>query len=336
VPRIAAPGAIDRFVEDHLGRWSRLTDLVSTAAGRVDRLKADEVLELGRLYRAATGDLAIAQRDFPRDIVTVELNDLVAGAHALVYSEAPTSGRRLRRFILSEIPSTVRANVPFILVSAMLLFGPALIAFVAGLLAPDVAVGALPASWRDELARRRPGTELPEQFRLNEGPTIIVNNVRIAIVAFAGGLTAGLLTVYILVANGALLGTVFAVLQGLGLSWTLLTFISAHGVLELSAIVLSGAAGLRFAWAMLQPGDYTRATALRRAGTQAIRIVLLVIVMLGCAGLIEVYVSPTTAPAAVKVAIGFGSGAVVLAYVLFADRLLRLGAVQRKRFFSSR
>ncbi|HEY7624005.1 MAG TPA: stage II sporulation protein M, partial [Candidatus Limnocylindria bacterium] len=235
MPRIAAPGAIDRFVEDHLGRWSRLADLVSRAAGRVDRLSADEVLELGRLYRAATGDLAIAQRDFPRDIVTLELNDLVAGAHALVYSEAPTSGRRIRRFILSEVPATVRANLPFIVVSAILLFGPALVAFVAGLVAPDVAVGALPASWRDDLARRRPGTELPEELRLNEGPTIIVNNVRIAIVAFAGGLTAGLLTIYVLVANGALLGTVFAVLQGLGLSWTLLTFITAHGVLELSA-----------------------------------------------------------------------------------------------------
>lgn len=335
MPRIAAPGAIDRFVEDHLGRWSRLADLVNSAAGRVDRLKADEVLELGRLYRAATGDLAIAQRDFPQDIVSSELNDLVAGAHALVYSEAPTSVRRLRRFLLGDIPATVRANTRFIVVSAILLFGPALVAFVAGLLSPDVAVGALPASVRDELARRRPGTELPEALRLNAGPTIIVNNVRVAVVAFAGGLTAGLLTVYVLVANGALLGTVFAVLQTTGLSWTLLTFISGHGVLELSAIVLSGAAGLRFAWAILQPGEQTRGTALRLAGIQAMRILLLVIVMLGFAGLIEVYISPSTAPAAVKVGVGLATGAIVLAYVLFADRLLTLRRPQRKRFLSS-
>ena len=335
MPRIAAPGAIDRFVEDHLGRWSRLADLVSSAAGRVDRLKADEVLELGRLYRAATGDLAIAQRDFPRDVVAFELNDLVAAAHALVYSESPTSVRRLRRFVLGDIPATVRANARFILASAILLFGPALVAFLAGLLSPDIAAGALPASFRDELARRRPGTELPEALRLGAGPTIIVNNVRVAIIAFAGGLTVGLLTVYILVQNGALLGTAFAVLQAAGLSWTLLTFISGHGVLELSAIVLSGAAGLRFAWAILQPGERTRGTALRLAGVQAMRILLLVIVMLGFAGLIEVYVSPSTAPTAVKVAVGLGSGAIVLCYVLFADRLLRLRRVQRKRFFSS-
>jgi uncharacterized membrane protein SpoIIM required for sporulation len=106
-------------------------------------------------------------------------------------------------------------------------------------------------------------------------------------------------------------------------------------VLELSAIVLSGTAGLRFAWAILQPGERARGTALRLAGIQAMRILLLVIVMLGCAGLIETYVSPSAAPAAVKVAVGLGSGAIVLAYVLFADRLLRLRRPQRKRFLSS-
>src|SRR2546430_16083557 len=178
VPRIAAPGAIDRFVEDHLGRWSRLADLVSSAAGRVDRLKADDVLELGRLYRAATGDLAIAQRDFPRDVVAFELNDLVAGAHALVYSESPTSVRRLRRFILGDIPATVRANSMFILASAILLFGPALVAFLAGLLSPDIAAGALPASARPDFARPRPGTRLPGPPRVNGGPTSIGRHQR--------------------------------------------------------------------------------------------------------------------------------------------------------------
>ena len=200
MPRIAAPISIDRFVEDHLGRWSRLADLVARASGRVSRLEAAEVLELGVLYRAATSDLAIAQRDFPADVVTTELNDLVAATHALVYSEAPTSAKRLRRFVVEEVPATVRANMRFVLASAVLLFGPALVTFVAGLLSPDLAMGALPATMRDQLIARRPGTEIPENLRLSESPVIIVNNVRIAVVAAAGGLTAGLLTAYILVA----------------------------------------------------------------------------------------------------------------------------------------
>src|SRR5205085_9158195 len=61
--------SIDRFVEDHRVRWARLAALVERARGRVARLSADEVLELGALYRSATSDLAVARRDFPRDTV---------------------------------------------------------------------------------------------------------------------------------------------------------------------------------------------------------------------------------------------------------------------------
>src|SRR3989442_14827753 len=258
MPRIAAPASIDRFVEDHLGRWSRLADLVARASGRVSRLDAAEVLELGVLYRAATSDLAIAQRDFAADVVTTELNDLVAAAHALVYSEAPTSGKRLRRFVVEEVPATVRANMRFVIASAVLLFGPALVTFVAGLLSPALAMGALPAPIRDQLVARRPGTEIPETLRLNESPVIIVNNVRIAVVAAAGGLTAGLLTGYVLVADGAVLGTIFAVLELRRVSWALLPFLAAHGLPQPSAIVLSRAPGPPLPRADPQPGEPPR------------------------------------------------------------------------------
>ena len=135
---------IDRFVEDRRGRWARLGQLVSSARGRVQRLTADDVLELGRLYRATTSDLAIARRDFPRDLATERLNDLVAAAHALVYSEAPTSGRRLRRFLFNELPGTVRAQLPWTGASFALFLVFAIATFVIGLAYPDVAQKALP------------------------------------------------------------------------------------------------------------------------------------------------------------------------------------------------
>jgi uncharacterized membrane protein SpoIIM required for sporulation len=139
----------------------------------------------------------------------------------------------------------------------------------------------------------------------------------------------------VLVANGAILGTIFAVLELRGVSWALLTFVAAHGVLELSAIVLSGAAGLRFAWAILQPGERSRRAALRLAGIQVVRIVLLVAVVLGFAGLIEAFVSPTTLLPAVKAGVGIVTGTLLWGYVALAGRRLRPEA-QRKRFFSSR
>src|SRR2546429_9784600 len=94
---------VGRFVEDWRARWERLGNLIHEANGRVERLAPNDVLELGRLYRSASSDLAVARRDFALDAATERLNDLVAAAHPPVYSEAPTSGRRLRRFVLTEL-----------------------------------------------------------------------------------------------------------------------------------------------------------------------------------------------------------------------------------------
>ncbi|HUQ42079.1 MAG TPA: stage II sporulation protein M [Candidatus Limnocylindrales bacterium] len=311
---------IDRFVEDRRVRWARLGQLVSDARGRVQRLTADDVLELGRLYRATTSDLAIARRDFPRDMATERLNDLVAAAHALVYSESPTSGRRLRRFVFNELPATLRAQLPWTGAAFAVFIGFALATFLIGIAFPDVAQRALPEETRQQLAQRQLWTEIPEGFRPIAGPLIIVNNVRVAVVLFAGGMTAGLLTTYALAANGAMLGTIFAVVQSYGLSGGLLAFIAGHGALELSAIFLSGGAGLRLAWAILRPGDHSRRDSLKLGAAQAARVLIFVIPVLGVAGLIEGFLSPSGAPDAVKAAVGLATGALMWGYIAFAGR----------------
>jgi uncharacterized membrane protein SpoIIM required for sporulation len=319
--------SIDRFVEDRRARWARLGALVERARGRVTRLSAEEVLELGALYRTTTSDLAVARRDFPRDTVAERLNDVVAAAHALVYSESPASGRRLRRFVARELPASVRAATPFTLVAFALVLLPAIITFAAGVIQPDVASSAMSEEARRSLIGRTPGTEIPEALRARMGPVIIVNNITVAIGAFAGGMTAGLYTVFILVLNGTELGTVFSVLQEAGVASSLVIFILAHGFLELSAIFLAGGAGLRLAWAILHPGERTRGDALRIAGAQSMRVMLLVSVTLVCAGLIEGFVSPTTLAPAAKLAVGVLTALALWGYIALP---------YNQRFFSSR
>jgi len=208
------------------------------------------------------------------------------------------------------------------------------VTLISGLISPDVAASSLPQAERDELVRRVPGSEIPIDARPVAGPFIIANNIYVSVVAFGGGLTLGLLTIYALVENGAMLGTIFAVLIARGVAGNLLTFILSHGFLELSAIFFSGGAGLRFAWAILHPGDLYRRDAIRLAGVQAIQVMFLVAATLTVAGILEAFVSPTLLPVGVKLAIGVTTGALLWGYVLFAGtgRLAR----QRKRFFSSR
>ena len=298
------------------------------------RLGAEETLEIGHLYRAATSDLAIAQRDFRRDAVAERLNDLVAAAHAIVYSEAPASRGRLWRFVSRDIPQSARASLPFTLAAFLIFLAPAVVTLAAGLLNPDVAASSLAAEQREELVRRVPGSEIPVDARPVAGPLIIANNIYVSVLAFGGGLTLGLLTIYALIENGAMLGTIFAVLIARGVAGNLLTFILSHGFLELSAIFFSGGAGLRFAWAILHPGELYRGDALRLAGVQAIQVMFLVAATLTAAGIIEAFVSPTLLAVPLKLAVGVTTGALLWSYVLLAGtgRLDRY----RKRFFSSR
>ncbi len=328
------PISVDRFVEDRRARWARLAVLVESAQGRVTRLGAEETLEVGHLYRAATNDLAIAQRDFKRDAVAERLNDLVAAAHAIVYSEAPASRSRLWRVVTREIPQGARASLPYTLAAFLLVLIPAIVTLAAGLISPEVAASSLPAAQREELVQRVPGSEIPLEMRPLAGPLIIANNIYVSVVAFGGGLTLGVMTIYVLVETGAMLGTLFAVLITRGVAGNLLTFILGHGFLELSAIFFAGGAGLRFAWAILHPGDLFRRDAIRLAGLQAVQVMFLVAGTLTIAGLIEAFVSPTLLPVPVKLAVGVATGALLWGYVLLAGtgRL----AAQRKRFFSSR
>jgi len=200
---------------------------------------------------------------------------------------------------------------------------PLVATFAIGLLSPEIDATALPAETRQHLDERRLWTDIPEGYRPLVGPLIIVNNVRVAIAAFAGGLTAGALTLYLLVGNGALLGTVFAVVQAYGLSGGLLSFIAAHGPLEISCIVLSGGAGLRLAWALIRPGERSRRDALRLAGAQAVRVMLLVIPALGVAGLIEAFLSPSEAPLTVKISVGLFAALLLWGYIALMGRPAR-------------
>jgi uncharacterized membrane protein SpoIIM required for sporulation len=166
----------------------------------------------------------------------------------------------------------------------------------------------------------RTWTDIEPALRPGMATIIFTNNIQVAFLAFAGGVLFGLGTVYVLVSNGLMLGSVLGAAQFYAVGPLLWSFISPHGFLELTCIVIAGAAGLMLGDALLRPGLLLRREALARAARRAVELVVGAAPILVVAGLIEGFVSPSDLPFAVKMAIGLGAACVLYALLLTVGR----------------
>jgi uncharacterized membrane protein SpoIIM required for sporulation/uncharacterized RDD family membrane protein YckC len=283
-------------------RWAGFAaKLIDAQKKGLKGLSEDEVREFVAEYRDLAADLArlrTAAKGIEVDEVFY-LNRLVAGAHNLLYRRRALTPVDIGRYMFIDVPREIRASALPILLAAALLFGPAAIAGIAVMRDPAVAEVFVPPGMLDRaedgVRRAKNGDgyiEDPQIFRPVMSTQIITNNVQVAIAAFAFGMTAGLLTVYLLVSNGISLGAVFGLYGSKGIASLLLAFVAPHGVLELTAICISGGAGFLLASALLIPGERTRKRALVENGRRAIKLVAGAALLLLVAGSLEGMVSP--------------------------------------------
>jgi len=304
--------------------WKRLDELIASSQSSIQKLSPAEVREMGRLYRAASSDLALAQRDFPNHRVTTFLNQLVGRAHAIIYRGRPMAPNQIRRFFTHDFPSTFRELGPFILTAACLFIVPFLLAGMIIYFEPQAAEWLLPGEVQGVL----PGledkelwTDIPVNERPYASTFIMQNNIQVSIIAFAGGVLAGLPTAWILMLNGLILGGLTGLTANYGLAFGLWTFVIGHGVIELSVIFMAGGAGLSLGWAIFKPGLLRRRDALMLAARKAIILILGGALLLVIAGLIEAFISPAEGlfwP--IKWLVGVGSGILLYSYLLMAGR----------------
>jgi uncharacterized membrane protein SpoIIM required for sporulation len=198
-----------------------------------------------------------------------------------------------------------------VLVASALLYLPAFGTIYAIVRDPALATRMLPAGMiaRAEEGQDRgntgadylPGGE--DQAGSAMSAFLMTNNIKVSLIAFAGGITAGVLTVWALVFNGiAAIGAGVGLYITKGIGGQIIGFVAAHGVLELTAICISGAAGLLLATAILVPGDRTRREALAANGVRSLRLVACVVLFLIMAGMIEGNISPSKLPDSAKYA----------------------------------
>ena len=313
----------NQFYQARQADWQALTQLLDRSQRGLARLSPAELERMGALYRLATSDLALAQRDYPNQRVTVYLNQLVARAHAIIYQSPPLAAGRLWAFVARGFPRAYREALPFILTALALLIIPALAAGVSTDLQPASAQWLLPADVQDlipTIEQKQLWTDIPVGERPYASSFIMSNNIQVAFLAFGGGMLAGLFTVYELVYNGLILGGLTGLTAHYGIGWDLWTFVIGHGVIELSVIGIAGGSGLMLGWAMLHPGLLRRRDALALAARRAVRLVIGCVPLLMIAGTIEGFLSPSALPWPVHWAVGLGSGAVMYAYLLLAGR----------------
>lgn len=318
----------NQLYQSHQTFWKTLSDLLVRAERDIRQLSPQEIERMGQLYRVATSDLALAQRDFPRHPVTKYLNQLVAQGHAVIYRSEPLVGNRLRKFVLQDFPRVYREMLPFTLTATLLFWLPALLAFFVILAQPDTSRWLLPQQAQDLRATIEEGklwTDIPLAERPYTSSFIMRNNIQVAFMAFGGGLLAGLYTVWILIYNGLMLGGMLGLTGYYGLGFDLATFVIGHGVIELSVIMMAGGAGLMLGWAIIHPGLLRRADAIKVAANRAVLLVIGCVPLLVIAGTIEGFVSPAeTLPWAVKWSVGLITGILLYSYLFLAGRAPRL------------
>ncbi|HKY03599.1 MAG TPA: stage II sporulation protein M, partial [Blastocatellia bacterium] len=234
---------LKNFLESRLEKWKRLEELTARISRyRLNNLSGEEVREFGRLYRRTAADLAIAREEVRDQRLVNYLNHLVARAHGAIYRSESSGFAVFMSFFRSEFPAVFRQTFKYTLTSFLIFMVPFAFAFALSFLDDGFADRLAPQLKRMIVAHEN-WTEAVNSANPVESTLIQTNNIQVTFIAFAGGVFAGLGTVYVIASNGLLIGLVMGLCFRYRF-WDIPIFVSAHGVIELTAIFIAGGAGL--------------------------------------------------------------------------------------------
>ena len=317
-------------VADRLARressWRELDHLLARLeAEPLRRARVDEVLRLGELYRAACTDLMLAEaHDLPRDTVNY-LHGLVGRAHNAVYRAQGFRFADWGAILFGEVPRRLRSDRTLWL-SALVFWGSFLISALVAAGQPGIAekyLGEAHVAQMDEMYSQPVDAVRQEGMQRNDtlmAGFYIQHNTSIGLQCFAWGLLFGLGTLYQLLSNGLMLGTIFGHMAVGPNAANFFEFVTAHGPFELTAIVFSGAAGLRLGWGLIDTKGESRLASLRREAHAALPTVAAASVLFILAAFVEGYVSASSMPYAGKAGVAVFSTAVLAVYLGFGGR----------------
>lgn len=312
---------IQRWIARRESDWKQLDALLKRAEKKGLRsLKADEIKRLASLYRSVSGDLARIKTHQSSQTLASDLQVLTTRSYNQVYQGSRRQEwEAVREFVLWGFPTVVQQTALYTTIATATFVLAGLIGWWFSWRDPTFMALLVPGELISMVRDRGElwmGSILGNEPLASSG--IMINNMSVAFRTVGGGITAGLLTLYILFLNGLLIGAIGTLVGQNNLAFPFWAFVFPHGSLELPAIFLAGGAGLLLARALLFPGKYRRADALRHYGGMAAQLVYGVIALLFIAGIIEGFISPNPIiPDIVKYFIGT---ALFILLVLYCSR----------------
>ena len=301
------------FEQQHSTAWQQIEVALEKPA------EGDNSKILAEHYMLLCQHLAIAKERLYDAALVELLNNLVLGVYRELYRYRAQTRLNIYAFFKRDFPLAIYRHRYFILLSFLVMVLPGLVAGTWTYLDEDAVYSVLDGSHVRQIERmydpqaRKLGREREAETDIFMFGFYIKNNISVAFRCFAGGMVIGIGTLLVLFFNGMFMGSIAGHLTRLDYVDTFYPFVVGHGSFELTAIVFSGAAGLRLGYAILNPGQFSRLDALREAGRDVVPMLYGIFLMLVIAAFLEAFWSSRTS---LSIEVKYTVGAVLWALVL--------------------
>ena len=311
------------FVTKKRETWEQLAAILAKARGRkgMRALERDELLALGQLYRRVCSDLAYARVHSVSGDLVSHLNGLVGQAHSLLY-QGDASGQAARSvvsFYLADFPHLLQRHLRYFLAAWGLLLTGAFYAYWFVTVHPSQSEVFIPPQFKRSVEIWKQGA-MDQPSSAEFSGQLFANNQRVGLIAYASGVAGGVPTCYMLFNNGTTIGALAAIITQAHQHATFWPGILPHGIAELTAICVCGAAGLLLGGSLLLPGPYRRSEAFQKAGMESIYLVLGSIPLFVFAGIVEGMFSHLGLPGWVRLTFAGINGALWYLYLFLPRR----------------
>ena len=316
---------IAEFVDTKRPRWSALERLLEKAETKgLKKLELEEAQALSRLYRGASSDLLWVRSRAGSADISGYLNDLVGRAYAITYPGKRVRWSEVTGFLARGFPDQLRREWRAFAASLLVFFGGFGFGYVGMIFDPDAALYLVPEQHLNMDPVKRADQEAKETNSSVQGQAafssfLFTHNIGVAFFTFALGITMGVGTAIMLFVNGVLLGALAYVYASKGLIGWFWAWILPHGIPEITAICIAGAAGFVIARGLAAPKGLQRRQAVRKEAVVALRLLLGTLLLFVLAGCIEGTISqihPPRLPVWFKISFAVFVGTGVYLYLL--------------------